>query len=653
MKKIGENVIEEAGKKGVSKVVDLLVDRYIIPKLEGVVNSPQDILDLEEQFKIYLNKRYNIDKYINTIVFQNVNKTVDELYIPLTIIQNGKRNKIVLNKTMKNIFNTPIKYLIMDTAGTGKSTLVKFLSTFCVENEWGIPFIVELRRIEKNQSIENFILDDVKLTCKKVSYADIKDLIRRGDFIFFLDGYDEILEENKKEITKEIRNFVTASDNNCFIITSREDDCLNEFNDFSKFHIQELEKHEAYELIRKYDNYDETSENLINEIEKDENYSALREFLGNPLMVSLLYLTYQFKGVLQYKKSIFYRQVYDALYDRHDQTKGVGKVHEKKSKLDIEDFRKILCAMGFLSVKQGKVEFTKDEIIQLIIESKNVFSNITTNECDYLNDILHAVPLFKEEGVNFKWVHKSFAEYFASVFICQEFKECEKSIFNSILEVDNNQRFYNILDFCYDIDYKAVVDYIICPILEEFISFCESGNKNSNHNAFAELEDFYQFIDNIYLIKFDDKPRPKDRDSLKDYLDVVQILRDNDINTFSYLSYVSRNENVIMAVQRRSKYEIVKLLYRKKIDIFKSVSVKDYPMKFLRELKKEKIYNILSEGKDQSEFFTDYREQILSYIFHHSFDFDGNVLDVEKCKQKLKQIKSEQNKISDSFFQLV
>ena len=330
MKELGKNMVEEAGKKGVGKAIDLLFDKYVNPKIEMIANSPQDILDLEEQFKTYLSKRYDINKYINTIVFHNENKTIDELYIPLTIVQNGKQNNISFSKGMNNIFDTPIKYLIMDTAGTGKSTLVKFLSTHCIEKSWGYPFVVELRRLEKDQLIEEYILNDVQLICKKVKRVDIKDLIRRGDFIFFLDGYDEIVEDKKENVTKTIREFVTSSDRNCFIMTSRDDDLLSEFSDFKKFHIQELTKEEAYELIRKYDNYGEVSKSLIDEIEKDENYNVIKEFLGNPLMVSLLYMSYEYNRVLHHKKSIFYRQVYDALYFRHDSITWDANIHEKK-----------------------------------------------------------------------------------------------------------------------------------------------------------------------------------------------------------------------------------------------------------------------------------------------------------------------------------
>lgn len=75
---------------------------------------------------------------------------------------------------------------------------------------------------------------------------------------------------------------------------AREDECINMFSDFEKYHIRPLDKNEAYELIRKYDKNGELAERLIKEIESNEQYEILEEFLENPLMVSLLYCSYHY-----------------------------------------------------------------------------------------------------------------------------------------------------------------------------------------------------------------------------------------------------------------------------------------------------------------------------------------------------------------------
>lgn len=56
MNKIGENVVEEVGKASAGKAVDLLVDKFITPKLEKLFNAPKDIFVLYDLFREYLNK---------------------------------------------------------------------------------------------------------------------------------------------------------------------------------------------------------------------------------------------------------------------------------------------------------------------------------------------------------------------------------------------------------------------------------------------------------------------------------------------------------------------------------------------------------------------------------------------------------------------
>ena len=46
------------------------------------------------------------------------------------------------------------------------------------------------------------------------------------------------------------------------------------------------------------------------------------------------------------------------------------------------------------------------------------------------------------------------------------------------------------------------------------------------------------------------------------------------------------------------------------------------------------------------------REELLSLVFRNNINFRGNILDLEKCRLKLKELREEQNKIPKSFFSL-
>ena len=231
-----DKVSEKAGEKTGEGLVDILINTYIKPKIEAIAYRPKNYLVLVDLLAEYIKKCYENGKYMNTIVFRNDSKTVEELYVPLTLIKNGRKNeKIYISNTLNNIFEKPKKIMILDTAGMGKSTLVKFLYLYCIENGFGTPIMIELRRIEMGQSIENYITGMIQLVEHGFSSSDILELIRRGDFIFFLDGYDEISDEKKEYVTESIRKFILSAGENSFIMTSRDDDSLAEFTQFEKY----------------------------------------------------------------------------------------------------------------------------------------------------------------------------------------------------------------------------------------------------------------------------------------------------------------------------------------------------------------------------------------------------------------------------------
>lgn len=354
MKEVAKSCVQKAG----DNFIEELFNEFIRPRLKKIKDKPKDCEIIFDIIEEYLKDAYERNKYMNTIVFNKETKTIQELYIPLTIVRNGKnsRDKLIIGEDIGNIFEKIHRVLIIDTAGMGKSTLAKYLYIKCLEKNFGIPFLIELRKLEKGKGLFKYICDELCLCKKELNPNDIRFIIERGEFIFFLDGYDEIPKEEKESISEDIRAFILEFSKNSFMLTSRDDESINMFSDFEKYHIRPLEKEEAYELIRKYDCEGSIGEELIREIENNDQYDVLEEFLENPLMVSLLYSSYHYKGIIQYKKHLFYRQVYDALYEGHDITKGSGLIHAKSSKLDVEDFNRLLSILGYLSIKQNKID---------------------------------------------------------------------------------------------------------------------------------------------------------------------------------------------------------------------------------------------------------------------------------------------------------
>ena len=461
-------------------LVEGFIKNYALPKLSKLAHSiskeGKANLSLNSNaFIAYYKRAYNNYSIINTLAFKERVKKLKDIYIPLTIypVDNKKEKKLTkIEGYPKELLDKYSRILITDTAGMGKSTLMKRMFLDVIDGQFGIPIFIELRRLNEN----NDILNEVAIQLGGLNDGFDKEILETlfvdGEFIFFFDGYDEISSSNKAFVTRNIQDFVAKASNNKYILTSRPEEELACFGEFQEFRIRELKKVESYDLLRKYDISGKTSRMLISKL-KTGNYSMINEFLKNPLLVSLLFAAFDFKQTIPLKKHIFYRQVFDAYFDSHDLSKGDSYVHEKKSNLDLDDFDKVMRKIGYECLRKQKIEFEKDELLKIIDSAKSGFSNLKFASTSLLGDLLKAVPLFCQDGMYYKWVHKSLQEYFAAEFIYKDSKNNQDAILTALYKSKKIDLYINLLDLYYDIDPVGFQKNVTKPILTSYVDYYE------------------------------------------------------------------------------------------------------------------------------------------------------------------------------------
>lgn len=238
--------------------------------------------------------------------------------------------------------------------------------------------------------------------------------------------------------------------------------------------IEPLKKADSYALIKKYDPDGKRSAQLIDRLEENA-LKGVEEFLKNPLLTTLLYRCYEYKNQIPLKKPIFYRQVYDALYDWHDSSKDGYNTRSKKSNLDIDSFHRVLKALGFICVVQGKVEGAEDEMLQWIRTARKMFPDLSFNESHFLEDAVKAVPVLRRDGNYFRWSHKSLSEYFAALYIVQDAGAAQADVLASMANFNNLPRYVNVIDLIYDIDNLLFLRHFVTPLEQLFQEFAKSS----------------------------------------------------------------------------------------------------------------------------------------------------------------------------------
>jgi hypothetical protein len=455
-----------------------VVETWITPKIIEYMKTAKidkDLVDhyFENKFESYLSHTYEQCLYITTLAFPGNKVLLKDLYVPLTIEQDNTGTSYIVDDDSIELLDLRRKVIIADAAGTGKTTLLRFLFLQCIEKNIAVPVLVELRRLSATHSLMDEIYMQLNPIDEAVEKEFILELVKRGDFIFLLDGYDEVSEENKAYVAQELQNFVVKAGKNAFIVATRPNLSIASLRGFDHFKVKPLSEDEAFELLYRYGSGEELVVSLIQQLYEHRPQTLHREFLTNPLSVALLYKAYTYKPIIPDKKHIFYRQVYDALFEEHDTVKGGGFTRSKHSGLCSDEFHRMLRVFGFKSLKLGLLEFSKDNLILIIREAKNYCSGISDfHESEFVKDLTTTVPLFVYDGVFYRWVHKSIQEYFAAMFIYSDIKGIQGCVLRAMID-SNLEKYINVFDLYYDIDYEGFQRSVTYDLVNSFLRHSE------------------------------------------------------------------------------------------------------------------------------------------------------------------------------------
>lgn len=414
--------------------------------------------DLSGVFDLYANAMLTMHQQIKTIVLRDGIFRLEDLYVPLTITTRGHTTPITttaLDDFHAPFFETHKRILVVDTAGMGKSTLVRFLLLRCIRNSEWIPLLLDLRGLDGTKPIWDCLLQQF---CQlgevpgKWDHSVLLSLVQSGKCIVFLDGYDEVTDVRRPAVTEQVQQFAAKAPECAILITSREHQNLAGLQAFQNFSINPLQFLESCSLIRKYAkarNEVDVGENLIAEIKKPE-HSGVREFLSNPLLTSLLFAAYEYKHEVPLKRSSFYSQVFEALFDRHDLSKpGPYYTRAKASGLDRTDFSAVLSRLARDTLADQAFEYSEATLLNKYLpQVARAMPAIRWSQAGFLRDLRETVPLLVNDGGKLRWAHRSLQEYFAAVYVCFDLDGAKSEEMVKIIESSRVGVYTAMLDLC-------------------------------------------------------------------------------------------------------------------------------------------------------------------------------------------------------------
>lgn len=408
-------------------------------------------------------------------------------------VRDPKVEKTISNVTMDKL-EAESKYIIIQgIGGIGKSMLLThlFLSSAKQAMETGcIPFLLSLKDYKETTcGMVDFIWKSVKEYDSAITQSSVISALQQKQLILLLDGLDEIQSSVRDSFDQDLDAFIKSYPDNMIVMTSRPVNSFISYAKFSLFDILELSKKQAIELVEKLEFWDIDGKNSFLEALNKTLYNTHREFASNPLLLTIMLMTYSSFGEVPAKMHVFYSKAYETMARLHDASKGSFK-RPLHTKLTPEEFAKYFSQFCARTYKNEVLEFNSmlfDTYMKKVLhgaapEHKNIAPR------DFLLDLTNNLCIMYREGEHYYFIHRSFQEYFAAVYFASEYDANLSKVGNFFEKMKNRSFTDRTFDMLYDMIPEKIERFVFLPYLERLITSCaEKGD-----------DEYWEFLEKMY-----------------------------------------------------------------------------------------------------------------------------------------------------------
>lgn len=392
-----------------------------------------------------------------------------------------------------------LKNVIVGQGGLGKTMMVNhlFLTTIDdYERDGYMPIFTSLSDyIPNSKDLLFLICQAVTRYDPQLQLSDVIKKLEEGDNVLLLDGMDEIKKEYFQEFIRELDYLCDLYQDNAFIISTRNIPEIRNLNGFQPYDLQPLREEQAFEMIKKLDPLyidDMIKERFINDVKTRRfrfSENEKKDFFGNPLFLTIMLISYSQTNNIPTQRYLFYEQAYRAMATRHDGLKGITR--NFFTGLNEREFQKVFgqfCADSYADYQLKFERSLLDKYLQKVIDDNNLDTTVDL----FFKDITEKLCLMYLDGTEYRFIHRSFQEYFAAYYFTTLMDEEYKDIYDVLMYLDEKILSDETIPMLFGLDNKKFSKYITIPFLETLFV---SGDDREDYKDF--LLRFYPEIEYV------------------------------------------------------------------------------------------------------------------------------------------------------------
>jgi len=439
--------------------------------------------EIAKVIRRYIDRTLTLAAGIQSVVFPQTALPLADTYEPLLLESVPIDNRRSQTLSAGELLGERGHATIVDQAGMGKSTFSKFLTTRVCAITDKVPILFNLRNYQAGEPLVKALLKEFHEFDRQFGEDLFCALLVNGKFFIILDGFDEVASQFQSDVRREIEFFAVKCGGSRIALTSRPQANIPILAGGTRYHFRRLTTSQAHSLLTRYDKFAnlKVGERLIKQLR-----SVPEELLETPLLVALLYRTFGINNTIADRATTFYSDTYEALFKGHDLTKA-GFSRQKECRLDIDEFRRLLQLIAFHAVVQGKLSWSSEQdLVDFLADTfrrRNLQVALARNIAD---DLTMAVSLVLKDGHEYRFIHKTFLEYFAAEFVTRS--PDSKTLLRKLYLSRNWQSLSVVAKFINELSPALTRDIITAPAASEVLNLQVDGTWSAEQTIVEGFE---------------------------------------------------------------------------------------------------------------------------------------------------------------------
>jgi hypothetical protein len=360
------------------------------------------------KFEKHLQAVYQRNSQVKILANKDAPVQFDEIYVQSRF----KSNEVYyVDREIVDLAATGKKLVVSAIGGAGKTFLLRFAWLTLFRQKSGkVPVFLELRKLNavSSVSLESFIR--ASTFGADLSDANFQHFGDEGIFVFFLDGFDEVMRDKRADLENQIIEFSRKYPKCGIIVSGRPDDRFGGWQGFTSIQALPFGFDQFSELTNKIPFDQDIKVNFL-KIANIEFFNQHESFLSNPLLSMMMLLTFRDNAEIPNKISTFYENCFATLFSQHDALK---ESFRRPKCLEQLEFRRVFAVFCLLTYRDNRPSVEQSEFTIYVEKARN-FLNLQQDCTDIAHDFLESVNLMVKEGTNISFIHRSFQEFFSAV----------------------------------------------------------------------------------------------------------------------------------------------------------------------------------------------------------------------------------------------